>query len=81
MKVLTKEEIEQLWDATENDQERAMVRTMLECGPRLGELTNLSAGGVADDQLFLTGKLGTRPVPVSTELTGMLQSLAQGNVI
>ena len=81
MKVLTNEEIEQLWEATDNDQERAMVLTMLECGLRLGELANLRTGDVANGELFLTGKAGTRQVPVSTKVTDMLRDIAQGDVI
>ena len=81
MKVLTNEEIEQLWEATDNDQERAMVLTMLECGLRLGELANLRTGDVANGELFLTGKAGTRQVPVSTKVTDMLRDIALDDVI
>lgn len=37
IRVFTKEELEAIVGATENDQEQAMVAFMLDCGPRTGE--------------------------------------------
>ena len=60
---------------------QAIVLLMLECGPRLKEITNIRRQDVIDGWVCLNGKTGPRWVPVSRELTDRMKALGQGDVI
>ena len=81
IRVFTKEELEAIVGATENDQEQAMVAFMLDCGPRTGETAAMRLEDVGDDCVLLHGKTGPRTVPVSPEVINMLCAQARGNII
>ena len=80
--VFTDEELAAIIAALENDQERALVDLMMECGPTPRQLDDLRAVDVGHDCIYLhTTYLLGRRVPVSTELCDRLRSLAQDGAI
>ena len=55
-----------------------MLLTVLDCGLRLGEVSGLRRRCILDDWLVVDGKSGLRQVPVSPELSGLLQKCRAG---
>ena len=74
-RVLTREEIAQLFAEALSTRDRALVLVILDCGLRLGEVANLRQHHVRDGWLVVSGKTGERQVPVSSELATLLGTL------
>ena len=74
-RILTREEIAQLFAAALSTRDRALVLVILDCGLRLGEVANLRQHHVRDGWLVVSGKTGERQVPVSSELAALLGTL------
>ena len=77
-RVLSNDEVQQLINAAEGLRDRLMLLTVLDCGLRLGEVSGLRRRCILDDWLVVDGKSGLRQVPVSPELSGLLQNVGQG---
>ena len=60
---------------------RAIVLLMIECGPRVREISNIRIWDVSDGWVCLDGKTGPRWMPVSRELTDRMKGLAQGDIV
>ena len=64
--ILTKEEIEQMANITNNPRDRALVLTLYESGCRIGELLNMRIKDISFDEygcrISVTGKTGNRRV-------------------
>ncbi len=75
-RVLSPEEIEVVWEACESGRERGMVAVVLDTGIRLGEVASLTRRDIGTETLRVTGKVGSRLVPLSRSVRDMLLSLA-----
>lgn len=70
---LTIEQLKQLLEYPgHNDMVRAFLYVLADTGARLGEVAQLTGKDIGDATVTLRGKTGTRIVPVSPEVRGML---------
>ena len=58
-----------------------IVLLLIECGPRVSEVSNIRTWDVSDGWVCLDGKTGDRWVPVSRELTSRMKALAKGDAV
>ena len=58
-----------------------IVLLMIDCGPRVREISNIRIWDVSDGMVCLDGKTGPRWVPVSLELTDRMKALADGDTV
>ena len=89
---LSLEEMRAVYDATAVDPPKKYLRQfrernelivllLIECGPRVSEVSNIRTWDVSDGWVCLDGKTGDRWVPVSRELTSRMKALAKGDAV
>jgi len=59
------------------DRDRALLWLLADTGMRIGEAHSISASSLKDDIVIVDGKTGTRFVPVSPIVIGMLKAIAE----
>ncbi len=77
-RVLTKEELRSLLSAAKSKRDRLMVLLIMDCGIRVGELSNLRWASVRENSLVVSGKVGDRVVPISQTIRDQLEGLGDG---
>ena len=91
-RVLSLEEMGAVYDATGVDPPKKYLRQfrernelivllLIECGPRVSEVSNIRTWDVSDGWVCLDGKTGDRWAPVSRELTSRMKALAKGDAV
>ena len=90
--VLSLEEMGAVYDATGVDPPKKYLRQfrernelivllLIECGPRVSEVSNIRTWDVSDGWVCLDGKTGDRWAPVAREITDRMKALAKGDVV
>ena len=74
-RVLSRQEIDAVWRACQTPRARALVGLALDTGLRLGEIAAMRRSDLGEFSLRVTGKVGTRQVPVSPSLLPFLQAV------
>ena len=77
-RVLEREEVLKLFNAAENFQERMVLETLYVTRVRADELASLTSDNLFPDHIVVTGKTGTREVPISDDLHAALIMLGEG---
>lgn len=77
-RVLTREEIEKLFNAAETFQERMILLTLYATRVRVGELVSLTSERLFPTHIVVSGKTGTWEVPISKDLYSQLTLLGEG---
>ena len=91
-RVLSLEEMGAVYDATGVDPPKKYLRQfrernelivllLIECGPRVSEVSNIRTWDVSDGWVCLDGKTGDRWAPVAREITDRMKALAKGDVV
>ena len=80
-RVLTAEELQRLWDATETPRERALVALGLDNGLRIRETSALRRAAVDTRSCQVDGKTGPRRIPLSPQVHRLLMELGDGDHI
>jgi len=73
---LSLDEFTQLFAATENDQERALLLLSADCGLRGGEIASLQVENIGNEFITVYGKTGERQVSISPEVRDTLLAFA-----
>jgi site-specific recombinase XerD len=79
-RVLSREEIIKLFNSAESYQERMILTTLYSTAVRVGELVSLTSDNLFPDHIVVTGKTGTREVPISQDLYDQLRLLGEGPI-
>lgn len=74
-RVLTEEEIALLMKASNTPRDRALLLVVLDSGLRVSEVASIRRQHVRDGWLVVTGKVGTRQVPISTKVATLLEEI------
>ena len=91
-RVLSLEEMGAVYDATGVDPPKKYLRQfrernelivllLIECGPRVSEVSNIRTWDVSDGWVCLDGKTGDRWAPAAREITDRMKALAKGDVV
>ena len=91
-RVLSLEEMGAVYDATGVDPPKKYLRQfrernelivllLIECGPRVSEVSNIRTWDVSDGWVCLDGKTADRWAPVAREITDRMKALAKGDVV
>ena len=91
-RVLSLEEMRAVYDATAVDPPKKYLRQfrerneiivllLIECGPRVREVSNIRTWDVSDGWVCLDGKTSDRWAPVAREITDRMKALAKGDVV
>ena len=80
-RVLTRQEVYRLLGVGRNSRDRLLVLLVMDCGLRLGELSNLRWTDIRDDHLVVTGKIGDRVVPISKSIRDQMEGHGNGSHI
>ena len=74
-RVLSRDEIDDVWGACENARDRGMVAVVLDTGIRLGEIAGITKSHIGREHLRVIGKVGQRQVPLTPAVRDLLLSL------
>ena len=79
-RVLSVEEVRRLIEVTRPPYERALILTLIDAGPRIGELAGCTKGDLNGNELMVTGKTGERKVILSPPVAAYLRELPTYNL-
>lgn len=80
-RVLSLEEMQSLFAAAENFQERAILTLLIDSKIRSSELCTLTRENLFRDHIIVAGKTGERQVPINPETYDMLINLASDGLL
>ncbi len=80
-RVLTEEEITLLMKASNTPRDRALLLVILDNGLRVSEVASIRRQHVRDGWLVVTGKVGTRQVPISPKIKTLLEGIGDAEHI
>jgi integrase/recombinase XerD len=78
---LSETEILQLWKACDNPRDQALIKLLLDSGPRSGELRSLTRENIGDDYIMVKGKVGQRQIWVNPQLCQELKALVKSGPV
>lgn len=80
-RVLSEEELHQLFSSTQNFQESAILSLLIDTKIRASELCNLDREDVHPDHIKVTGKTGERQVPIASSTYDLLVQLSPSGLV
>ena len=78
-RTLSDDEVMRLFEVCEDMREQGMVALALDTGIRVGELGTIRRRDILDGGIHVTGKSGSRFVPMSDQVRGLLDQLGSGD--